>query len=176
MISSLAANCRYFDRSSLRVASATSLSGLRFLIEPRLGFRFVDDVKDFAGRLCDVIRHGISAQRLADQPPRGSRFFRSEGTRRGFAVERVGCTGLIRIFSVSSAANFSMEMTPFSFERSFRNLMNLSLLPSSATSLSKWSASSSKFATFFDGVEDPKFIKPEFPWSDGVGSERLLPL
>ena len=32
------------------------------------------------------------------------------------------------------------------------------------------------FAISLDGIKDPKFIKPEFPWSDGVGSERLLPL
>ena len=31
-------------------------------------------------------------------------------------------------------------------------------------------------AAFFDEVEDAKFIKPQFPWSDRVGLERLLPL
>src|SRR5437773_12368479 len=56
-ISSSAASRRYFDRSSLTLASATALMRRAFLIEPALSLLVVDDREDFDCALGNVIKH-----------------------------------------------------------------------------------------------------------------------
>src|SRR5947207_15929558 len=56
-ISPPAASRRYFDKSSLTFANATSRIRGPFFVEPLLRVRFLEDGKDFDCCFLDVIKH-----------------------------------------------------------------------------------------------------------------------